>query len=228
MVEEFDAAVRKLTAAAGGELSGLIVDLRYNPGGLLSEAIELSNRFLTDELIVSTKRRGSRVVESHSAEPDKSTLPDLPLVLILNRRSASASEVTAGALQDHDRTRIVGERSYGKGVVQSIYQWENMDFRLKMTTSHYYTPKGRNIEKSMRRDDDGEAEGGLEPDRQERVDDELFKKLHRQLLRNQTPARYRERASALAEELGIEIDSLPDPADDPQLAAALEEILEER
>ena len=113
VAEAFDAAIADLTAEAGDELRGLILDLRHDPGGLLDEAIALANRFLADGEIVSLRGRDSAIVERHLAEPELCTLPELPLVVLIDGGSASASEVVTGALQDHGRARIVGERSYG-------------------------------------------------------------------------------------------------------------------
>jgi carboxyl-terminal processing protease len=127
------------------KLSGLILDLRDNPGGLLNQAIDISDFFLPRlETIVSTKgrARGSdRTYRAPSAEKIK-----IPLVVLINQHSASASEIVAGALQDHDRALIVGETSFGKGLVQSVYTLgENTGMAL--TTAKYYTPSERLIQR---------------------------------------------------------------------------------
>ena len=129
--------------------------------------------------------------------------------------SASASEVFAGAVMDHSRATLVGQRTYGKGVVQSIYQWKGMDFRLKLTTSHYYTPDGHRIE--------GGEGGGLEPDLivdAEQAETHRIREVLRQL---EPPAPYRAAAHELGESLGFPLSAPLPPEQDAQLLAALEE-----
>ncbi len=223
--EEFREALNRLDELAGGKMKGLVIDLRFNRGGLLDEAIPIANVFLPGGTIVSLKRRSSEVIETHEADPALCTRPDLPVVLLVDHGSASASEVVAGALQDHERATVVGVRTYGKGVVQSIYRWKDLDFRLKLTTAHYYTPNGRSIEGNNRRAEDGEAEGGIEPDRVARVNKEEWEVLRTNLYAaNEPPERYRDQVRALCEKLGFTYDEPPGPDDDPQLAASLEEI----
>ena len=101
----------------------------------------------------------------YDADPAKCTYPDVALTVILDRDSASASEVFAGAVQDHGRARIVGTRSYGKGVVQSVFSWDNLEVKVKITTSYYLTPKGRNLENTLRPEAD-RGKGGIFPDRE--------------------------------------------------------------
>ncbi len=136
---------QKLKALNTGNLSGLILDLRDNPGGLLNQAIEVSDYFIDrGKMIVSTKGRADG-----SVRPYKTTRLEkiqVPLVVLINRHSASASEIVAGALQDHDRALIVGETSFGKGLVQSVYQLEN-NTGMALTTAKYYTPSGRLIQR---------------------------------------------------------------------------------
>jgi carboxyl-terminal processing protease len=109
MIESFDRNIENLRADAGGGLRGLVLDLRNNPGGLLTEAVALANRFLPSGMIVSLKRRDGAVVETHEASASACTIPEVPLVVLIDRASASASEVVAAALQDHRRARLVGE-----------------------------------------------------------------------------------------------------------------------
>jgi carboxyl-terminal processing protease len=145
---EFRQALQDLHAASGGILKGLVIDLRYNPGGLLGPSIEVANCFIGDDikntLIVSTK---GRVPESNRAF--NATLgtkePRYPIVILINGGSASASEIVAGALQDHKRAIIMGKQSFGKGSVQSIIPMRG-DAALKLTTARYYTPSGRSIQ----------------------------------------------------------------------------------
>jgi len=135
----------KLKGLGAGSLSGLILDLRDNPGGLLNQAIDVSDLFLArNDLVVSTKGRAEGSARSYRA-PSLEKIK-VPLVVLINRHSASASEIVSGALQDHDRALIVGETSFGKGLVQSVYTLEN-DTGMALTTAKYYTPSGRLIQR---------------------------------------------------------------------------------
>jgi carboxyl-terminal processing protease len=145
---EFKQALQELHTASGGTLNGLVIDLRYNPGGVLGPSIEVANCFIGDDvkntLIVSTK---GRLPESNQAF--NATLgtkePRYPIVVLINGGSASASEIVAGALQDHRRAIIMGKQSFGKGSVQSIFPMRG-NAALKLTTARYYTPSGRSIQ----------------------------------------------------------------------------------
>ena len=128
-----------------GALRGLILDLRDNPGGLLSSAVEIGDYFLPSGLIVSTKGRGEP--EQRYQAISEQRFADVPIMVLINRYSASAAEVLAGALQDHGRATIVGQTSYGKGSVQKLWPIEG-GRAIKLTVSRYYTPKGRMIEGS--------------------------------------------------------------------------------
>ena len=127
-------------------LRGLVLDMRNNPGGLLRAAVEISNLFLTDGRIVSTKGRNHKD-EIYDVRPGHTLLPGdkVPVVVLVNRYSASASEIVAAALQDHGRAVVVGERTYGKGSVQNIIEMENHTSALKLTTASYWRPNGKNI-----------------------------------------------------------------------------------
>lgn len=126
-------------------LTGLILDLRDNGGGLLNQAIAVSDVFLPrDELIVSQRGRAEGSARTYVA-PGDDTL-DVPMVILINSGSASASEIVAGALQDHDRALIVGETSFGKGLVQSVYTMSN-DTGMALVTAKFYTPSGRLIQR---------------------------------------------------------------------------------
>ena len=190
--------------------------------GRYGEAITLSNRFLREGEIVSLKNRSGEVLDRHEADPDLCTLPNLPVAILVDRNSASASEVFSAALQDHDRATVVGERTFGKGVVQQIYTWPNRDFRLKMTSSHYYTPSGRNLSRLMRRDADGDDPGGVDPNKPIAMTGDDVKAMNEKLRAYETPAEHRAAVDALAAELGFEVPDLPGPDEDPCLAAALE------
>ena len=145
---EFRQALQELRTASGGTLHGLVIDLRYNPGGVLGPSIEVANCFIGDDvkntLIVSTK---GRLPESNQAF--NATLgtkePRYPIVVLINGGSASASEIVAGALQDHRRAIIMGKQSFGKGSVQSVFPMRG-NAALKLTTARYYTPSGRSIQ----------------------------------------------------------------------------------
>jgi len=131
-------------AQDGIVLRGLIIDLRNNPGGVLQPAVEMADGFLNEGLIVSTKGRNSTMQLEFTASEGE-WLPGVPLIVLVDRGSASASEVLAGALQDHGRALIVGERTFGKGSVQSILPLRNGS-GIKLTTARYYTPSGRSIQ----------------------------------------------------------------------------------
>lgn len=141
---EVRAAIDRLQNENGGELDGLVLDLRGNPGGLLSEAIHVSDVFLTSGTIVSTAGRDPSEAESWSAQRNNTRYRG-PLVVLVNGDSASASEIVAGALQDNDRAVIIGTQSFGKGSVQSIIELGDGS-GLKLTVSLYYTPLGRSIQ----------------------------------------------------------------------------------
>jgi len=126
--------------------SGLVLDLRDNPGGLLDEGVKVADRFLSSGLIVSTEGRNPKNVEREQAHED-GTEPAYPVVVLVNGYTASASEIVAGALQDHKRAVIVGERSFGKGSVQTLYGLDD-GAGLKLTIARYFTPSGRSIQGS--------------------------------------------------------------------------------
>ena len=125
-------------------LKGLIIDLRNNPGGVLQPAVEMADGFLEKGLIVSTRGRNATMQLEFNARAGE-WLPGVPLIVLVDRGSASASEVLAGALQDHGRALIIGERTFGKGSVQSILPLRNGS-GVKLTTARYYTPSGRSIQ----------------------------------------------------------------------------------
>ncbi|MBK1726205.1 S41 family peptidase [Halorhodospira neutriphila] len=141
--EELRRALESLLAEAGGSLHGLVLDLRNNPGGVLQAAVAVADAFLAEGQIVSTK---GRVEEAQMAfDADSADLSGgAPLAVLINRGSASASEIVAGALQDHGRAVIMGETSFGKGSVQSIIPLD--EAAMKLTTARYFTPSGRSIQ----------------------------------------------------------------------------------
>ena len=146
--EELERAVALLHSQG---MKALVLDLRGNPGGLLNVAVEMAERFIDQGVIVSTRGRapGQSQVYRASRRADWK----MPVYVLIDRDSASASEILAGALKDHRRATILGERSYGKGSVQSIFSLKNAPAGLKLTTAKFYSPKNRPY-----------SEQGVEPD----------------------------------------------------------------
>jgi carboxyl-terminal processing protease len=144
--DNLEAGIAEAVAEAGGPdaVSGFVIDLRNNPGGLLSQAIMVSDAFLDAGEIVSTRGRDTRDSERYNAEAGDLT-DGKPIVVLINGGSASASEIVAGALQDHRRAVLVGTKSFGKGSVQTIMPL-TQDSAIRLTTSRYYTPSGRSIQ----------------------------------------------------------------------------------
>ena len=147
-------AIQSMKREGGGRLTGLVLDLRSNPGGALDEAVALSDLFLTSGDVVSQRGRIASENEYYRAE---SVFPgdaakNIPMIVLIDAGSASASEIVAGALQDQHRAAIMGERSFGKGSVQQMIHLDRTH-AVKLTTARYYTPSGRSVQ-----------EGGIEPD----------------------------------------------------------------
>lgn|GEM_PF-214805 len=126
--------------------AAMVVDVRNNPGGLLDSAIDVADAFLDSGVIVSTRGRDALDDSVNRAKPDLAVPKDKPVVLLINKGSASASEILAGALKDNRRAYVVGENSYGKGSVQQVFTFEKTGYKL--TTARYYTPSGENIDKT--------------------------------------------------------------------------------
>lgn len=124
-------------------MEALILDLRYNPGGLLTAAVEIADIFIEDGVIVSTDGRNSRERSWYAKK--FGTYSGFPMAVLINRLSASASEILSACLQDHNRAVVVGERSWGKGSVQNVIELEGGDSALKLTTASYHRPSGKNI-----------------------------------------------------------------------------------
>ena len=141
--------LKKIKSQIGEKnLKGLVLDLRNNPGGLLDQAIKVSDTFLNkDQVIVSIKGRNSESKE-YKDEADETLIAHLPIVVLINDGSASASEIVAGALQDHHRAVVMGVKSFGKGSVQTVIPLEKNHGALRLTTSLYYTPSGKSIQAS--------------------------------------------------------------------------------
>jgi carboxyl-terminal processing protease len=147
--EEFKNEIEQLIE--GADLNGLILDLRNNPGGVVQSAVEIVDSFIEDGTIVYTEGRIDQANNEYLATKD-SIDTELPIVVLINRGSASASEIVAGALQDHNRAVIMGTRSFGKGSVQTVLPLAP-NKAMKLTTSLYFTPSGRSIQAK-----------GIEPD----------------------------------------------------------------
>ena len=145
------AALLAVDKATGGKPLGYVVDLRSNPGGLLDQAIEVSDAFLERGEIVSQRGRAKDDIERYYATPGDMA-HGLPVVILVDAGSASAAEIVAGALQDHHRALVMGERSFGKGSVQTV-QIMGPKSALRLTTARYYTPSGRSVQA-----------GGIDPD----------------------------------------------------------------
>ncbi len=145
------AALMGIDKSLGHQPLGYVVDLRSNPGGLLDEAISVSDQFLDHGEIVSQRGRGKGDIERYFAKPGDAA-HGLPVVVLVDNGSASAAEIVAGALQDNHRGLVMGERSFGKGSVQTLIPLDDTT-ALRLTTARYYTPSGRSVQ-----------EGGIEPD----------------------------------------------------------------
>ena len=219
-VNEFSADVgsdvrqglRELQGQASGGLAGLVLDMRRNPGGSLDEAVALSDLFLTEGQIVSQRGRNRRDTIVYDSETvyRGDVAEGLPIIVLIDEGSASASEIVAGALQDHRRALVMGERSFGKGSVQTLLPLTR-DSALKLTTARYYTPSGRSVQ-----------EGGIAPDiRVPQLSDPDAERRQRLALRES------DLRGHLINEIGVEDESLTrDRNDDPRFqltAAELEE-----
>jgi carboxyl-terminal processing protease len=132
------------SSAAGVKAKGILLDLRSNPGGLVNAAVEVADAFLPEAVVVSTKGRNALANSVYYSKPGEQ-FEGVPVVVLIDAGSASASEILAGALQDHKRATIIGSRSFGKGSVQNIIRLDNGD-AFKITTARYYTPNDRSIQ----------------------------------------------------------------------------------
>lgn len=206
-----------------GTLRGLILDLRHDGGGSLDQCLDICRAFLPSGIIATQKRRsGDDIV--YRTEPSKCFWPDLPLVVLVNEHSASASEVFSGALQDHRRAVIVGKRTHGKGYVNTIYSWENRKFKLKLTTGSYRTPNGRNIERNQatKVTSADKDEGGILPDIKVDVTSEQQQYIYGVLYNSlEPPKQFREEYTAVAKRYGFAVEQPPQADKDPQFAAAV-------
>ena len=151
VADQTKSALLSIDKATGGKPLGYVVDLRSNPGGLLDQAVDVSDAFLESGEIVSQRGRDKNDIERYYARPGDMA-HGLPVIVLVDAGTASASEIVAGALQDHRRALVMGEKSFGKGSVQTVVQ-TGPQSALRLTTARYYTPSGRSVQA-----------GGIEPD----------------------------------------------------------------
>ena len=204
------ASWKALQQEATGRLSGLVLDLRSNPGGSLDEAVALSDLFLDKGRIVSQRgrARGETILYDSETVFRGDIAGDVPMIVLIDAGSASASEIVAGALQDHRRAVIMGQRSFGKGSVQSLLPLTR-DSALKLTTARYYTPSGHSVQ-----------EGGIKPDIAvpQLSDPDLA-------LRSKYSMRESDLRGHLVNELGIKDEQLEtDKLDDPRFQLTAEDL----
>ena len=161
-----DELLEALRALKDEDMKGLVLDLRFNPGGLLSQAIRICDLFVESGRIVSTKGRNTdeRVWDAHK----NGTFTDFPMAILVNRYSASASEIVSACLQDHKRAKVIGERTWGKGSVQNVIELENGSSALKLTTASYHRPSGKNIHRFPKAKETDEW--GVLPDKDYKVE----------------------------------------------------------
>ena len=202
-------AIADLSTQSGNKLRGFIVDLRNNPGGLLDQAISVSDAFLEKGEIVSTRGRNAEETHRFNARSGGDLTGGKPLIVLINGGSASASEIVAGALQDHKRATVVGTRSFGKGSVQAIIPLGSGNGALRLTTARYFTPSGRSIQAK-----------GISPDIEvlQEVPDELKARTDTQ---GEASLRGHLKAEG-QEQTGSQSYIPPDPKDDKALHSALD------
>ena len=205
-------AIKSIAGEVGPDkLKGYVLDLRNNPGGLLNQAILVSDAFLTKGEIVSTRGRNAEETQRFTAKGKvKDLVGGKPLVVLINGGSASASEIVAGALQDHKRATVIGTRSFGKGSVQAVIPLSENRGALRLTTARYYTPSGRSIQAK-----------GIEPDQEVRQDipDELK---GQDETKGEASLRGHLKNSDKDEKSGSSAYVPPDPTQDKQLIAAFD------
>lgn len=205
-------------------MKALVLDLRYNPGGLLTSSVEVSDLFVDgskyDGKIVSTK--GRNTLEKHYTAHKEGTLPPFPMAILVNQFSASASEIVSACLQDHERCVIVGERTWGKGSVQNVIELEDGKSALKLTTAGYFRPNGHNIHRFD--DSKPEDEWGVQPTTGFEV--KFSDEEHRRYME------WRQRRDRIQGKTSPDGASQPaegkeEPFEDRQLARAMEYLLEQ-
>ena len=196
VADQTKSALLSIDKATGGKPIGYIVDLRSNPGGLLDQAVDISDAFLEGGEIVSQRGRERDDIERFYARPGDMA-HGLPVIVLIDAGSASASEIVAGALQDHRRALIMGEKSFGKGSVQTVVQ-TGPQAALRLTTARYYTPSGKSVQA-----------GGIDPDISvPQLSDEDYKSRPRI---READLRRHLLAQTKVEDKLLENDSTPDP-----------------
>jgi carboxyl-terminal processing protease len=196
VADQTKSALLSIDKATGGHPVGYVVDLRSNPGGLLDQAVDVSDAFLDSGEIVSQRGRSKDDIERYYARPGDMA-HGLPVIVLVDAGTASASEIVAGALQDHRRALVLGERSFGKGSVQTVVQ-TGPESALRLTTARYYTPSGRSVQA-----------GGIDPDiAVPQLSDEDYK--DRRVVREADLRRHL-LAQATVEDKLLEADDTPDP-----------------
>jgi len=181
-IEELEHALEWL---AEHKMRGLILDLRNDPGGLLSAAIDVCDLFIDKGVIVTTRRRDGRIREAFTAT-DENTYTGFPMAVLVNQYSASASEIVAACLQDHGRAIVVGQRSWGKGTVQEVIELESGQGVLKLTTASYWRPSEKNIHHTSDDEDNGDWGVSPNPGYELKVEGDDLTKLLRARLRRDT------------------------------------------
>ena len=196
VADQTKSALLSIDKATGGHPLGYIVDLRSNPGGLLDQAVDVSDAFLESGEIVSQRGRDKDDIERYYARPGDMA-HGLPVIVLVDAGTASASEIVAGALQDHRRALVMGEKSFGKGSVQTVVQ-TGPEAALRLTTARYYTPSGRSVQA-----------GGIDPDiTVPQLSDEDYK--DRPRIREADLRRHLLAQSKVEDKL-LEADDTPDP-----------------
>ena len=196
VADQTKSALIAIDKATGGKPLGYVVDLRSNPGGLLDQAVEVSDAFLESGEIVSQRGREKGDIERYYARPGDMA-HGLPIIVLVDAGTASASEIVAGALQDHRRALVMGVKSFGKGSVQTVVQ-TSADSALRLTTARYYTPSGKSVQA-----------GGIDPDiLVPQISDEDYKS--RRVVREADLRRHL-LAQAKVEDKLLEADAITDP-----------------
>lgn len=213
--------LREALAFQNHPVQGVIIDLRGNAGGLLKAAVDVCNMFIDNGRIVRTRGRGGQILQEHKADADTTVLDaGIPVVILIDRFSASASEIVAACLQDHDRAVLVGERTWGKGSVQNIIELEGGDSAIRLTTATYWRPSGKNIHRRKAPyDAEDTEEWGVQPNEGYRVN--LSEEEMRQVAET--------RRDRDVVRTNVDGDPIPTPEekehfDDPQLRKAIDYI----
>lgn len=210
--QQFDAAIAQLKSQG---MKALVLDLRFNGGGVLDSAAEIANRFIQSGVIYET--RGRKAPKTYQAIAARATLAGMPVVLLTNGETASASEVLAAALADHGVAAVVGERTYGKGVVQALKRFEDNHAYVKITTAYYFTPAGRNLERPRNEDVKDTRAGGIAPDVEVKLSREERSVVINGLARFDVPSKYEQEVAQRRERRRLPKLNFADA----QMAAAL-------